>query len=187
MLDAKTFGTSPAALFLTLLLNERGNKALSRKITKLVASVRRTLNELEFAHSASTTVRITSASSSKVTSNSFDVSGSALSLPVYSSLLQLVKSDIKARIKQLSDATADEQEKFIYHIVENVLVGEVRIRLRRVNVAVPLQKKLQRESKEGESVPRAIAKPFAGEPDHEHFQEKSKKYLSRHNKINTLY
>lgn len=49
-LDKKTYGTSPAALYLTLYLNEKGDQALNRAVGKKLTKWRQVIADLSMAH-----------------------------------------------------------------------------------------------------------------------------------------
>lgn len=158
-LDKATFGNTPAALYLTLLLNERGDKKIARKIAKILAETRELLHEIETAH----------------------LSQSVLSARSLSKLLVMVFEQTKVRTQVIED-------QFLGHIVMNILTGEIRTIKRRCQLAAKIQAKYNRYALSGYRPDIAQAVPLDEEMEVvQELQKRSAEYLARKNKPNTLY
>ncbi len=157
-LDKHTFGEAPAAMYLVELLNLRGDKTLTRKVSKCLAESRSLLNEVTRAHLE------------------FDV----LSTKTLSKILNMVSENHQVRVRAL----LSKHDPFIAGLAVNVLEGTVKTWKRRVEKAA---KKRQRFTDDGESVNYMLAVPIPGEKTPRDLQFRSAKYLERKGKINTLY
>jgi hypothetical protein len=160
--DKTTFGRAPAAMYLVLLLNERGDAVLARKVGKVLRETRELLHDVVACHLLTDEMKTKS----------------------FSKLINMIKDRAKACAAQLPD-------EFIGHLVTNILIGEIRTFERRCIRAAQLQPNVARATKEGNTIPMLKATPTNGEPTEEEriamLQEKSRKYLSRKGKLNTLY
>ncbi len=161
-LDQYTFGKAPACMYLTVLLNEKNDRMLVRRATKLIGDVRATIMDVVASHM-----------------NTDEMSAATFGL-----LLTLLDQNIRER-------TANLKDEFIGHIVANILIGELRTYKRRTMQTSVLQVKVARATPEGKTVPQLKVMPRIGEPTEEErileLQEKSRKYLERKGKRNTLY
>lgn len=159
-LDLTTFGNSPAAQYLAQLLNESGNVNLARKIGKVLSSGREVLNDLENAN-----------------------------LFGYVSLRTLNRQ--LDMISQYNQRTATAHiavhEPHLAHLTVNILEARVKSLKRRAQVAVTKRRNIVRELVPGESVPHTSLADIIDEKTSEVLQERSKAYLARHNKLDTLY
>ena len=75
--------------------------------------------------------------------------------------------------------------------MQNILIGEIRVHKRRSMETAKLQVALNRGAMPGQSIPQLKVTPRRGEETYEerlvHLQQKSRKYLQRKGKQNTLY
>lgn len=159
--DKTTFGNSPAAMYLTLKLNEKGDPILARKVGKVLRETRELLSDVVACHVLTNEMKRTS----------------------FCKLLNMIRERAKSSALHLPD-------DFIGHLVLNVLTGEIRTHEHRAVVAAKTQKKVARTTQEGQPVPDIKAVHTNGETNEERtarLQEKSRRYLTRKNKINTLY
>lgn len=160
-MDPKTFGDAPAAMYLVELLNQRKDPILARKVSKVLTSARQTLNELGEAHLVYDTI----------------------STATFARLLTLLSEHNQHRaIEPIAKA-----DPFIAHLVVNVLEGGVKMWKRRVQEAQRKQSNIARNTPPGQTVECVPANPLQGEKDAKVLQERSKRYLARHNKVDTLY
>ena len=160
MLDLNTFGSSPAAIYLTQLLNERGDNSLVRKVTNVLSSQRKLLNCIASAHL---------------------VEG-VIPTSVFASLITLISDSNRERVKSL--------EKYDAHISAlclNVLEGSVKTWKRRITEASRQQQHVARATPQGMRVADALALPLDNEKTHALLKERSKRYLARKGKRDTLY
>jgi hypothetical protein len=169
-LDPNTFGTAPAALYLTDLLNQRDDQALTRKVTRLLAANRETLNELGEAH----------------------LKYDTLSTRTFGRLLTLLsehnqRNATRAIAAHDPPGTIKVGSVFIAGIVVNVLEGGIKTWKRRVQEARRKQSTLARNTPAGCTVEDAMAKPLDDEKGPKLLQERSKRYLERKGKKDTLY
>jgi hypothetical protein len=170
-LDPNTFGTAPAALYLTELLNQRDDQALTRKVTRLLAASRETLNELGEAH----------------------LQYDTLSTRAFGRLLTLLSEHNRRDATHAIAAhdSPDCAEKagsaFIAGIVVNVLEGGIKTWKRRVQEARRKQSTIARNTAPGCTVEDAMANPLDDEKGPKLLQERSKRYLERKGKRDTLY
>lgn len=160
-LDPKTFGEAPAAMYLVELLNQRNDQALTRKVSKTLATARSTLNELGEAHLRYDTI----------------------SLKTFGRLLTLL-SEHNQRDATKSIAMHDP---FIAHLVVNVLEGGVKTWKRRVAEAARKVSVIARGTPRGCTVEPPFATPLLDEKGPAILQERSKRYLQRKAKPDTLY
>lgn len=160
-MDAKTFGDAPAAMYLVELLIKRDDPILTRKISKVLAASRETLNELGNAHLKYDTI----------------------STRTLSRLLTLL-SEFNQTQATKSIAVIDP---FLAHLVVNVLEGGVKTWKRRVQEARRKQSNVARNTPAGCRVDYVLAKPVDNEKTSSLLQERSKRYLERKGKIDTLY
>ena len=160
--DKTTFGLAPAALYLVLLLNERGDPILARKVGKVLRSTRELVNDVVASHLLTDKMKTSS----------------------FGKLIAMIKDQARASAMNLPDP-------FIGHLVSNILIGEIRTFERRAANAAKSQTVAARNTKSGNSVPMIKALRTDDELYPEDrimkLHEKSRKYLLRKGKINTLY
>lgn len=159
--DKTTFGRAPAAMYLVLLLNERGDPILARKVGKVLRSTRELVNDVVACHLLTDELKTAS----------------------FGKLIAMIKDKARASASNLPDP-------FIAHLVTNILIGEIRTFERRCARAAQLQASVARRTSSGNTVPMLKAVPYKEMTDAERIemlQEKSRKYLTRKGKLNTLY
>ena len=160
-LDPNTFGEAPAALYLVELLNQRNDPVLTRKVSKVLATQRETLNELGEAHLRYDTINI----------------------KTFGRLLTLMSEHNKTSATKHLEA----HDKFIAHLVVNVLEGGIKTWKRRIAEAARKHSNIARNTPSGCSVEYPLASPLLDEKNARVLQERSKRYLQRKGKIDTLY
>ena len=161
-LEKFTFGKSPAAIYLTLLLNERQHPLLSRKVSRLLCKERELMEDIVACHLLTDELKTRS----------------------FSRLLDMVDSRIRAAAAQLPDA-------FIGNLVTNILIGELKVHKNRVMFAKRQQNRVARATASGVRIPMMKATPLIAEETSEQknarLKAKSSAYLARKGKLNTLY
>lgn len=158
-LSKDTFGNSPAALYLHLLLIEANSTTLIRKVSRVIKECRELLNDISNSHLNSPYMKTKSVAK----------------------LLPMVHQQMIESCKTL-------QNPFIEHVVQNILVGDIRTLKTRVSHALHNQSKIARNTPPGEHVLELKAYPSSCEYDkNERLINKSKKYLQNKGKNNTLY
>lgn len=161
-LDKNTLGRAPACLYLTMILDERGDQKLLRKTTRLLSGIRELLNDVSASH----------------------VQGDELNAASFGKILELIERDIRERSMMLAD-------EFIGQLVINILIGELRMFKRRCQSTSILQRSINRSAVTGESVKQLKVMPRADEATEEERQQvlrvRSASYLARKGKQNTLY
>lgn len=161
-LDKTTFGRAPAAMYLAQYLNEKGDQALARKAGRMLRSTRELLNDLVASHLLTDELKTKS----------------------FATLLEMVLKSVEERAALIPDP-------HVGHLLVNILTGEIRTFKQRTAKARHLRIAAQRNTPEGQTPPTIKATPFIGEETREErvekLQEKSRKYLARKGKPNTLY
>jgi hypothetical protein len=161
-LDKNTFGKAPAALYLTMLLNERGDRRLLRKVARTIESHREALNDIVCCH----------------------LHTDEMKTATFSKLLFMLDQRIREAVTHIND-------EHIAHLIVNILVGDIKTQKTRCMKAARLQANVARHTPAGETVPMLKATPARGEPTIDErlatLQEKSRAYLARKGKTNTLY
>jgi hypothetical protein len=160
-LDSSTFGTSPAAIYLADLLNRRGNARLNRKVSRTLSNQRSYLNDLVNAHFLG-----------------------AIPLSTFCALLELMSANNQAAVVT---AIAAESEPFIANLVVNILEGGVKTWKRRAQEAARTRSTVARNTKPGDSVLEPMAVGVPNEKTAEDLVKRSKAYLARKGKKDTLY
>lgn len=160
-LDSRTFGEAPAALYLVELLNRRNDQTLTRKVSKTLATQRETLNELGNAHLE------------------YDV----LTIKAFGRLLTLMSEHNQTKATE----HIAKHDPFIAHLVVNILEGGVKTWKRRIAEAARKQSSIARNTPAGCTVEQPLATPLLMEKDARLLQARSKQYLARHGKQDTLY
>jgi len=159
-LELTTFGNSPAAQYLVQLLNEKQDTKLARKVGKILSTNRETLNDLESANA-----------------NGY------VSLRTLNRQIEMI-SGYNHSTATAPIAAADPH---LAHLVLNVLEGGVKSMKRRAQIAATNRRNGIRGLPPGEA---PLNYPIAGIADDktaEVLQARSKAYLARHNKLDTLY
>lgn len=155
-LDLKTFGASPAAMYLAQHLNERGDKKAARKAATRLLQTRTLLNGLVAAQD----------------------SGS-MTVGVVNSILHMIDNDLRLL----------PRIEFTDQLVSNILTGEIRALKARATGAKRVQKFLNKQAELTATAPAKAAlgaAPDSAKRNEELFQ-RSREYLARKGKQNTLY
>jgi len=159
-LDPHTYGNSPAAMYLTLYLNEQGSESLNRKVGRKLETWRQTIKDVAMSH----------------------MHTDEMSPATFGKLLIMMTAAVRESALVLPDKLCQE-------LVTNILVGELKTwKTRCINTS-----RLQRRVKpvHGEPTPIMRVMPRAGEETDEEriekLRERSRRYLERHGKKNTLY
>jgi hypothetical protein len=161
-LDKYTFGKSPAAMYLTLLLNEQDSPALARKVSRLLCRQRELMEDLVACHLLTDELKTRS----------------------FSRLLNMLDDRIREAALQLPDA-------HIGNLVTNILIGELKVHKNRTMLASRHQRRIARMTQSGVRIPMMKATPLIGEETSEEKNKRlvaqSSAYLARKGKLNTLY
>lgn len=156
-----TYGDSPAAIYLVELLNQKQDVLLARKAAKVLAEGRELLGDVARAH----------------------LDYDALSTRSFSRLLTLLSEHHQ---KQAANCLRAHDEH-VANLVVNILEGGVKTWKRRVELARRQEKKMARQLPSGSSVQWVPAKPLLTELTSETLRRRSKSYLQRKGKRDTLY
>jgi hypothetical protein len=166
-LDKFTYGKSPAALYLTLYLNEKNDPVLNRKVGRTLEKWRKRIYEVTNAHAR----------------------GEA-----FTCMGQLSADTFRCIIEQFDTAIRGSvgiTDPLCRNLVISILIGELKNWKQRGVRTRKLQTQLARETPDGESVPKLKVMALEGdetlEQRIERLTEKSRAYLKRKGKINTLY
>ncbi len=161
-----TFGDSPAAMYLCELLskrieaNEPGAQALMRKVSKTLTAGREVVNDLDNAHLAD-----------------------ALPLRTFSRQLVLISDHNQTKA---TEAIA-KHDPFIAHLVVNILEGEVKSWKRRVQEVARKRSHVARQTAPGQAPTPLNAIHGKDDKTVEVLRQRSKAYLARKGKLDTLY
>lgn len=161
-LDKNTYGKSPAALYLTLYLNEKDDSALNRKVGRKLSKWRQVIHDVSMSHMHTDEM-----------------------MPcTFATLLSVLDVSIREDCLKLTDKLCQE-------LVTNILIGEIKTWKIRAQKRTSLQVKAQRSTPNGESVPIIRIMPRSDEETDDEriirLQKKSAEYLARKGKKNTLY
>lgn len=164
MIDLYTFGRAPAAMYLAQLLNDMGDKKMTRKVSRFICENHELINGAVFSHMQDT-----------------------LSTQNFAKIIELIAEKIETQ-------SAKFEDKHIGHLACNVLMGYIKTQKRRCMTAAKIQTEVNKVTPEGETPPEVSAIPSAishySEITHdkvEQLRERSRSYLARKGKINTLY
>jgi len=161
-LDPNTYGNSPAAMYLTLYLNEKNEFGLNRKVARKLEGWRRTIKDVAMSH----------------------MHTDEMAPATFGRLIIILDDAVRKSALELPD-------KLCVELVTNILVGELKTWKTRCISTSRLQRNAQRKTPRGEPVPIMRVMPRAGEETYaervEKLRERSRKYLERHGKKNTLY
>lgn len=162
-LDKTTYGRAPAALYLVALLNQSNNQILVRKIGRFLDTYRRIINDIVACHYQTDEMKRST----------------------FSSLLDMIDKAMR------DNARCTFGDEHLGQLAVNVLAGEIKTLRRRSQAAAVEQRKINRTIPEGETPPEIKAFPMKSEPSESErialLKAKSKRYLRRKGKIDTLY
>lgn len=161
-LDKHSYGNSPAALYLTLYLNEKDDSSLNRKVGRKLSKWRQVIKDVCMSHMHT----------DEMMPSTFNI------------LIDMLDGTVRLDATQLPD-------KLTVELVTNILIGEIKSWKTRAQTTARLQRSAARSTVHGASVPIIRVMPRKGEVTHEErmkrLQEKSARYLARRGKVNTLY
>jgi hypothetical protein len=164
-MDVHTYGLTPAAMYLVTLLNERGDPRLARKVTHALTHQRAILNDVVASH----------------------LFTHEMSRKTFGALLTMLDASIRTAM----DERAKTSDPHVWALVTNILIGELKTHKQHTVQAAHEQRDVARETPDGESVPLVKARPAHDEEPYEarveRLREKSRRYLERKGKTNTLY
>lgn len=160
-LEANTFGDTPAAIYLVELLNKKNDRVLARKTAKILAEGRELVADLARAH----------------------IDYDALSTKSFAKLIPLISEHFQTKAT-LSLRQVDEH---VANLTINVLEGGLKTWKNRVQHARRSERAYARELPPGVSSTWIPAKPLVNETTSETLRKRSKQYLARKGKIDTLY
>lgn len=159
-MDKSTFGSAPAALYLVELLKQRNDQTLTRKVSRTLTAGRELVNDLVNAH----------------------LSGE-LPLRSFGRLLTLVsEKNQTTTVEAIANI-----DPFIAHLVTNVLEGEVKMWKRKAQEMARKRSATARNTPRGEAPPPLNAVHGSDDKTVEVLQRRSKAYLARKGKPDTLY
>lgn len=158
-LDLRTFGDSPAAIYLAQVLNQRQDVVAARKVSRALAQGRELLAAVARAH----------------------LEHDALDTKTFARLLPLMSAHLRQSVRTCL-AGHDEH---VRNLAVNVTEGAVKTWKRRVEHARRLEKTRARHN--NGRVEYLLAAPVPGEVTPQVLQQRSKRYLARKGKQDTLY
>lgn len=159
-LDSRTFGGSPAAIYLAELLNQKNDPVLARKTAKILAEGRELIADLARAH----------------------LDYDALSTRTLARILPLVSAYNQAHATEPLRAT----DPHIANLATNVLEGTLKVWKRRVQEARRKEKSLAKNQAPGTSVQWLPAHPLPDETSNALLQARSKRHLANAGKVDTV-
>lgn len=149
-------------MYLAAYLNETGNAALVRKCTRMLASWRETINDVICCHLHTDEMKPSS----------------------FNRIMWML--DVQAR-----EAALLLPDKLAQELVTNILVGAIKSWKTRSIKAARRQQTMARMTKPGTTVPLMKVIPYRGEETDEErverLRQRSREYLARKGKRNTLY
>lgn len=161
-LDKHSYGSSPAALYLTLYLNKVGDSTLNRKVGRKLSKWRQVIKDVCMSH----------------------MHTDEMMPGTFNTLMEVLDGTVRIEATKLPD-------KLTVELVTNILVGEIKSWKTRAQTTAHLQRSAARNTARGDSVPIIRVMPRKGEETHDErvkrLQEKSARYLARMGKVNTLY
>ena len=160
-LHHNTFGDTPAAIYLAELLNRRNDPVLARKTAKILAEGRELVADLARAHLE------------------FD----ALTTKTLARLIPLLSEYFQTKAAESLRAVDDH----IANLTINVLEGSLKTWKNRVQQARRSERTMARELPPGTSKQWVPANPLLNEVTGDVLRKRSKRYLERKGKSDTLY
>ncbi len=160
-LDPNTFGDAPAAIYLVELLNKKNDPLLARKTAKILAEGRELIADLARAHLE------------------FD----ALSTKSLARLIPLISEHFQTKVAEPLRA----HDAHIANLTINVLEGSLKTWKNRVQHARRKERLIAKELPPGTSKDWIPAKPLLEEVNSETLRKRSKEYLARKGKVDSLY
>lgn len=169
-IDKFTFGKSPAAMYLTLIISKTGSQPLLRKVSRALCETRQLMEDVVACHLLTDELKTRS----------------------FSKLLEMIDDKIRITALQLPTIKTGDwplpENEIIRHLVTNILIGELKVLKNRAMKARQLQHNVTRKTPQGERVEMLKATPLLSENGRNARRiAKSAAYLSRKGKLNTLY
>jgi hypothetical protein len=167
MIDKYGVGASPAAVYLVTILNERNDRALARKITKFLADKRAILHDVVGSHLYS----------------------DQMTRKTFASLLEMLDAQFRQSAAQY--AARYPEHAHAWSLVVNVLIGELKVQKNRGARAAHEQREEARFTPSHVTVKSVKAREKIGDETAaervDRLRKKSRLYLERKGKLNTLY
>jgi len=160
-LDANTFGDAPAAIYLVELLNKKNDPLLARKTAKILAEGRELIADLARAH----------------------LDYDALSTKTLARLIPLISEHFQKKVAEPLRA----HDEHIANLTINVLEGTLKTWKNRVQHARRKERILAKDLPPGATKEWIPAKPLLEEVNSEILRTRSKNYLARKGKVDSLY
>ena len=160
-LDSNTFGDTPAAIYLVELLNRKNDPVLARKTAKILAEGRELVSDLARAH----------------------LEYDALTTKTLARLIPLLSEYFQTRSAEPLRAADDH----IANLTINVLEGSLKTWKNRVQQARRTERSMARELPPGSSKQWVPAKALTDEVTGDILRKRSKRYLAKKGKPDTLY
>lgn len=160
-LDPNTFGDTPAAIYLVDLLNKKNDPVLARKTAKILAEGREIVSDLARAHL------------------DFD----ALTTKTLARIIPLLSQHFKTKAAEPLRLI----DEHVANLTINILEGSLKTWKNRVQEARRTERSMARDLPPGTSKQWVPAKPLANEVTSEILRKRSKRYLQKKGKSDTLY
>lgn len=160
-LDSNTFGDTPAAIYLVELLNKKNNPVLARRTGKILAEGRELVADLARAHLE------------------FD----ALTTRTLARLIPMISEYFHTKAAEPLRLV----DEHIANLAINVLEGSLKTWKNRVQQARRSERTMARNLPPGTSKQWVPAAPLLNEVTGDVLRKRSKKYLARKCKLDTLY
>lgn len=156
MIDKYTYGNTPAAIYLTEVLNSVGSSKMIRKVTRTLTDFNEIINELEAANK-----------------------NGLLSAHTLGAL----GADLRARAQR---STVGEHE-LVKNLLQNMMVGRVKELTRRVRVVRLIEKQRAGMVVDKDEIEPICVADITDTITPKTLVAKSKRKLTRLNKVDTLY
>lgn len=159
MLERRTFGGTPAAIYLADRLNEVNSKPLTRYVGSRLVFINQSINELVEAHYQG-----------------------IISAPTLGRMLGMLRETTKQTYERIH-----ARDPLTANLTNNVMIGQLKNWNRRLASLSIARRNLARELGPGARIPKLIAKPVPNEPTDDSLIAKSLAKLKRQGKTSTLY
>jgi hypothetical protein len=160
-IEPRTFGGSPAAIYLADLLVQKNDPVLARKVARTLAEGRSLIADIARAHL------------------DFD----ALPTKTLARLLTLISTHYQTQIAEPIRKT----DAHVANLVINILEGGLKTWKRRVQEARRKERVMARSRPPGAAAQWLPAVPLLDEVSDEDLRLRSKRNLAKHGKLDTLY
>ncbi len=160
-LDRHTFGDTPAAIYLVEMLNKKNDPLVARKTAKIIAEGREMIADLARAH----------------------LDYDALSTKTLARLIPLISEHFHLQAAEPLRA----HDEHIANLTINILEGSLKTWKNRVQHARRAERTTAKKLLPGASKEWVPAKPLPSEVNAEVLRKRSKDYLARKGKTDSLY